>query len=142
MFRYVHLSIIYSGPLNDPRKLDTTVNFLARDWIRYATNNWVLWIDKPLSVVTYSIRPILDRMDNALAISMNPHEIPAGQMPQWVWDWFNRYRDPQTGNVDWPPPLPVPPVPPAIGGALSMPPVDWSKIVKSGLGGPDPSKKG
>jgi hypothetical protein len=78
------------------------MNTLCNDWMRYADNAWMLWTDKPLTQLTGAIRTILNAADGVLALSINPHDTPAGAMPPWVWTWFNRYRDQHTGLVNWP----------------------------------------
>jgi hypothetical protein len=120
MHRYVHLTVAVGSAAQDPKKLETTISFMCPDWMRYASNAWVLWTDRSLQNITVMLKPLLEEADQILALSINPHDIPAGYMPQWAWDWFNRYRDPHTGAVNWPPPvlpplLSPPPLPPAPG---------------------------
>lgn len=112
MHRYAHITVIYSSDMTHPTALEPAITAVATDWIRYTPNTWVLWSDKPLGVITGQLRSHLLAADHVLAVGLNPYDIPAGFMPQWVWDWFNRARDPQTGQVNWPPP-PLPPPGPA-----------------------------
>jgi hypothetical protein len=118
MHRYVHVSIAYAAIPFDVRRLELPVNSLASDWVRYTPTCWILWTDRPLSVVSQTLKAYLGPSDNIMALSINPHDTPAGHMPQWVWDWYNRYRDPVTGQVNWPPPQPVGGLAPPAGSQL------------------------
>jgi hypothetical protein len=37
--------------------------------------------------------------DQLLVHVLDKSEIPAGYLPQWIWDWLNRARDPVNGTA-------------------------------------------
>jgi hypothetical protein len=101
MHRYLHVSVVYSTAINDPKFLEPMIGELARDWVRYGPSGWVLWTDKSITTCVEMLRGKLLPTDLllVLALSIGPNEPPNGIMHKWVWDWFNRYRDPATGWV-------------------------------------------
>jgi hypothetical protein len=108
MYRYLHVTVAYANAYAQPASLEPTIGQLAWDWIRYSTVNWVLWTDKPITTVSAAIQPLIGTADHLVVLALNPHELPAGVAPSWVWEWFNRYRDPASGYVHFSPSPPIP----------------------------------
>lgn len=95
---YMHLSIIYaSAPA--PNHLEAKLTPLATDWVRYGSANWILWTDKSAITLYEMTRDVLAPDDFCLIHRMDMTSPPNGFLPMWIWQWLNKFRDPNTGYV-------------------------------------------
>lgn len=109
MFRVLHVRVIYGDAVPFSDMFEAAINAMATDWLRYAAGSWLVWTEKPIPAVNSTLQPWLRSIDSLLILSVNPHEVPGGQMHPSVWEWINRPRDQMTGFVHVPPPPPTPP---------------------------------
>ena len=125
MHRFIHISIGYSRLNPSPQILEPTMAALSDDWARYNFNCWILWTNKSSIVCMQAIKELLAPEDQLLIHKMDLSEIPIGLLPQWLWDWINRQRNPFSGAIEFPQALPtafgLPTYPSAVRGAGSVP---------------------
>lgn len=96
MYRYLHVGVNF-GNLPYPVVVDNGIGYLVNDWIRYTPNNWIVWTNKTVSEFSHSLKGYLTLHDTFVVFELKPG--PAdGMTYQWVWDWLNASRDPQTGT--------------------------------------------
>lgn len=101
-YRFLHITITpLLIPVNQ-EKIQTRLSDLGRDWMSYNTLSWILWTNKSILTVTEMLIGDIDEDDQLLVVALNPAEIPNGRLPNWMWDWFNRPRNSQTGDVQTP----------------------------------------
>jgi hypothetical protein len=142
MHRFVHVTIrIHEFTVFDPQTLDPAASSVAEDWIRYTSGTWILWSSRNLPEITNAFRAYLPEEAHILGLTIAMHDIPSGYWPQWVWDWLNRFRDPATGYVNFPPAAMAPP--PTLPPPRNLFPPKPTALgsILAGLGGAQPPKK-
>jgi hypothetical protein len=94
MNRILHIGFNFAGK---PKVLDLepVIKRLGDDWIRYSTNNWLLWSSLPVVNVYQGISAHLDPQDHVLISAIDPGET-VGFLPPWMWTWMQS-KDPQSG---------------------------------------------
>lgn len=102
MYRFLHITIVPEMAPPPPMVLQNRMNDLGRDWIAYNAFCWVLWTNKSIVTVAEMIMNDVGLGDQVLVVALDASEVPNGRLPQWAWDWFNRPRDPQSGDVQTP----------------------------------------
>lgn len=108
MYRLLHISISpVMGAFADHKILESRLTDLGRDWLRYNTFCWMLWTNKSSITISEMISMHLDPQDQLLVIGVSPLDLPTGRLPQWAWEWINRPRNVQTGDI-LTPALPAP----------------------------------
>ncbi len=98
-YSYLHISIGYAQLGQDPKVLEPVMGQLAEDWARYNFNAWVLWTDKSPLTCMEMIKAKLSGADQLLVLKLDLSATPMGSLPAWLWEWFNRPRDPVSGYV-------------------------------------------
>lgn len=107
MYRLLHISIVPQAIPTPPHVIQGRMNDLGRDWLSYNAFCWVLWTNKSILTVSEMVMSDVGAGDQVLVVALSPSEIPNGRLPEWVWQWFNRPRNPYTGDVQTPA-LPAP----------------------------------
>lgn len=106
-FRLLHITIVPQLVPTAPTRIQQRMSDLGRDWMSYNAFCWVLWTSKSIVTVSEMVMADVSPGDQVLVVALDPGEIPNGRLPEWVWGWFNRPRDPLTGDVHTPA-LPAP----------------------------------
>lgn len=107
MYRLLHLSVGATFGILNRDAIHTRLNDLSKDWLNYNTNCWLIWTNKSPITISEMISGHLNPADQILVLGVSNLDLPVGSMPQWVWDWINRPRDPHSGDV-LTPALPAP----------------------------------
>lgn len=89
----LHLTVNPNGPFWPKEAVEAQLD-QAQDWIRYATNSWLLWTDKSAEEWHHIFRDNVPelRQHQYLIVGADISE-RQGWMPQQVWEWVNRYSD-------------------------------------------------
>ena len=86
MHRFVHVGFFF-GSRQKVAELEPVFTAIGSDWIRYATNCWILWTDKPAAHIYTLLEGRLDPNDSVLISGLNfPDSF--GFLPPWIWGWF------------------------------------------------------
>jgi hypothetical protein len=67
----------------------------ALDWMRYASNSWVLWTTSAPDVWLKHILPHLGKTDFVLICELNLSDTPdnyTGWNSKIIWDWIQKHR--------------------------------------------------
>lgn len=106
-YRLLHISIGSVFGVFNHSAIQSRLDDLGKDWLNYNANCWLLWTNKSPITISEMIAVHLNPADQILVLGVNSQDLPTGFMPQWVWDWINRPRDPASGAV-LTPALPAP----------------------------------
>ncbi|MFC7377689.1 hypothetical protein [Brevundimonas sp. GCM10030266] len=98
-FRLLHITITPQVVPIAPHIVQKRLSDLGKDWMSYNAFCWVLWTNKSILTVSEMIMADVNPADHVLVVGLNPAEVPNGRLPDWVWGWFNRPRNPVTGEV-------------------------------------------
>jgi hypothetical protein len=68
------------------------------DWIRYSALSWLVWTDKPVQTVFWTLRSHLDHNDQILIAKLDLND-SFGSLSPWIWTWIRSKGQPLlTGN--------------------------------------------
>src|SRR5262245_56396143 len=86
MHRLLHIGFAFPGV---PKVRDLEPGMTAvGDWVRYSPVSWLVWTDKPASLVYGVLRSYLDPADQILIAKIDPTE-SVGYLSPWIWEWIN-----------------------------------------------------
>lgn len=91
MHRFYHVGLTL------PAGLDTRVDLqwlprVCDDWMRYASQCWVLWSGLSAQDIAHEIRQFYGENEHFIVFPIDALTAPQGWAPQWVWEWINRSR--------------------------------------------------
>lgn len=94
--KYIHLTIyklLTLSPETYPT-LTKCIEFIAIDWVKYATENWILYTrDTPTSLYQRLIKDVpAVKSLNILTFYFDNVPSKSGQLQPWIWDWMNKKR--------------------------------------------------
>jgi hypothetical protein len=78
------------------------------DWLRYATNCYVVWTNVEAATLAGSILSVPGMSHTYFFIIKLDMSDGFGWLPQWIWEWLNRDRTTQLPLFTFPT-LPMPP---------------------------------
>jgi hypothetical protein len=86
MNRFVHIGFAFHGvpKILDLEPVITTVG----DWIRYSALSWIVWTDKPVGEIYFTLRRYLDAQDQVLVVKLDMLD-SFGTLSPWIWEWIN-----------------------------------------------------
>jgi hypothetical protein len=86
MARFFHVGFHFAG---QPKIKDLEAPMaVAGDWVRYASQCWILWTEKTPQQIYSIIKPYLSQDDQFLIAEMNMSD-RYGWLPEWIWKWIN-----------------------------------------------------
>src|SRR5258705_6241618 len=78
--------------------VDAVLNGTNDEWIRYASNNWIIWTEKSAGEITKVVRGAYGTEDQLLVVNLDAQE-KDGSLPKWVWDWIDSKRNVDTRTL-------------------------------------------
>ncbi|MNR96414.1 hypothetical protein D3C72_275690 [compost metagenome] len=102
MYRLLHITIVPILAPTPQNVIQKRMSDLGRDWMSYNAFCWLLWTNKSILTVSEMVMGDVNPGDQVLVMGVNATEVPNGRLPEWVWAWFNRPRNPFTGEVQTP----------------------------------------
>jgi len=68
----------------------------AADWVRYATNCWIVWTAEAPKDWGDKFNAEVSRIQNSsfliVSVDLGPTSDGWASLPQWAWDWLKRPR--------------------------------------------------
>jgi hypothetical protein len=84
-------------PVPDPKLIEGVVTAYASDWVRYASNCYLVWTVIDLETWQHALLRIPNMNSSTfLILTVDTSADFIGNLPQWIWDWILRYKNPNT----------------------------------------------
>jgi hypothetical protein len=122
MARFLHIGFTWKDSPPKIGEIESILNKIADDWLRYSAESWIVWSARPASDFFYAVKTQMGENDMVLIAGLNMTD-RNGWQPKWVWEWMDLKRE--LG----PPPPPAPP------------PADFGNLL-TGLGAHSPFAAG
>ena len=85
--KFLHIGCVFIG-LPKTVAIDAALNQTQDEWIRYATNNWIIWTERNPQELFSVVKPYLATEDQFLVAELNLQQ-HTGWLAKWIWDWIN-----------------------------------------------------
>jgi hypothetical protein len=80
--------------------VDATLTAVGDDWIRLASNNWMVWTERSASDWLAILKPYTSNESRVFMAALDLSDRD-GWQPKWVWDWINsRHGEQQRAAAD------------------------------------------
>ena len=80
-------------PIEDLQQVHAIINAEAIDWMRIHGTVYLLWTQIELTLWTLKLTSTENlKLGHLFICAIDPEAPLMGWMPQWVWDWFEKYR--------------------------------------------------
>jgi hypothetical protein len=102
---YLHISIAFSDHTMETvanNQVQQVINS-AEDWLRYASNCWIVWTGESPEQWYKKIIGI-SLLKNASMLVLKVDLSPTnryGQFPPWVWEWIDKQRPSSAPSSQW-----------------------------------------
>jgi hypothetical protein len=107
--RFVHVAWQQQQTV-DLSAVERALQVEALDWLRYATNCYILWTSSEPQVIAGRLMTVPGMAANSFLVSRLDFTDGYGSFPDWIWQWIRQDRSGR--SVYTLPPLP-PVAPPA-----------------------------
>jgi len=92
MAKFLHIGFAWVGQPKT-KALEPLFNRHALDWVRYASNCWIVWTNENPGSWFDRIKPHLGPNDQLLISELDRNiGTSQGWMPAFIWDWINKSR--------------------------------------------------
>lgn len=89
--KYFHIGIYFAEVTLD-KELEYIFNNYSDDWIRYASNCWIIYTKHTSEEILNLLRNYLSSRDQVLILEVVKNQQLSGWLPQWIWSWLNKER--------------------------------------------------
>ena len=84
--RILHVGLVFPGPSRS-QLFDAVSSLMGDDWIRYASNNWLISTQKTPQELFAMIKHHLQAPEQVLIVPIGATEM-GGWGSKWIWDWI------------------------------------------------------
>jgi hypothetical protein len=89
--QFLHVGFAFEDGRSAPTKEIQSVLNKARDWVRYAPNNYILYTTSDVEVWYNRLKKVIHEDDSVFIVEINI-ENRQGWIPGKVWDWIKKDR--------------------------------------------------
>jgi hypothetical protein len=91
--RLIHISFAFGKPTADLQAIRNLIDYHSVDWANYISNCYLVWTQIELASWTALLRTIPNMEAGYFFISaIDPYSPVEGWLPQWAWNWVQKYR--------------------------------------------------
>lgn len=85
--RLLHIGGVFPSFPKTPM-VDAALNAIGDEWIRYASNSWIIWTARSAAELFAMIKPAFGLDDQVFIVELNAKE-RGGWLSAWIWQWID-----------------------------------------------------
>ncbi len=94
MRRVFSISLRWHPDMPGVYAIDTVMNAMSDDWIRFSGTQWFCWSDASAQELANAVRQVLRPQDDIIVTALEPRAAQGAAAP-WVWKWMNDHMQKQ-----------------------------------------------